>query len=178
VWREFGPPIFDANISTKNERAMRGVLPPAHHRDNQRDKEEFENFEVESSSTKEVKRKVVLNNELLIFCGISICAVIGAYLRVGVSYFKIWHTETNYVSRFPRCGVSHLSFFSVSCTPNSLAAFSWATCPRSSLGCMIRVRISFNELPLLHSVLVFAALSPPSPPGRWSAIKASSFNGT
>ena len=35
----------------------------------------------------------------LLFCGIGTAAIIGAYIRVGVSYFKIWRIETNYVCK-------------------------------------------------------------------------------
>ncbi len=35
---------------------------------------------------------------LLIFIGIGIGAYVGVFIRVGISYYKIWKTETNYVS--------------------------------------------------------------------------------
>ena len=31
------------------------------------------------------------------FCAIGLMAYIGAYIRVGIMYYRIWRTETNYV---------------------------------------------------------------------------------
>lgn len=33
--------------------------------------------------------------EFLIFCGILIGAIIGVYIRIGISYYRIWRIETN-----------------------------------------------------------------------------------
>lgn len=35
---------------------------------------------------------------LLIACGLSIAAFFGVFIRAGIQYYKIWRTETNYVS--------------------------------------------------------------------------------
>ena len=40
--------------------------------------------------------RVIDYDELLLFFGISSAAVFGAYLRVGITYFRVWHIETNY----------------------------------------------------------------------------------
>ena len=47
-------------------------------------------------------RDFAMNKEnverVLLFFAISIGAYLGSYIRFGMSYYKIWHTETNYVS--------------------------------------------------------------------------------
>lgn len=35
-------------------------------------------------------------DELLLFCGISVAAIYGAFVRIGISYYNIWRIETNY----------------------------------------------------------------------------------
>jgi hypothetical protein len=37
---------------------------------------------------------------LLLFCAIGIAAYVGSLIRVGISYYRIWKTETNYVRLF------------------------------------------------------------------------------
>ena len=37
---------------------------------------------------------------IILFLGIAVAAILGAYVRIGIGYYKIWRTETNYVSFF------------------------------------------------------------------------------
>ena len=50
-------------------------------------------------SKSEIKAEVSTNSEYIFqFCGIAIAAILGAYIRIGIQYYKLWRTETNYVS--------------------------------------------------------------------------------
>lgn len=40
--------------------------------------------------------KIIWIDELLLFCGISVAAIFGAFIRIGISYYNIWRIETNY----------------------------------------------------------------------------------
>jgi hypothetical protein len=85
-----------------------------------------EDVERKESHENQVKKEIVhggIYESILQFCAIGIMAYLGAYLRVGIMYYRIWKTETNYVSSFipsiPQLqlkAISHLpSSFSVSC---------------------------------------------------------------
>ena len=41
-----------------------------------------------------------LRERLLTFLAIAVAAYIGAYIRIGISFYKIWKIETSYVSVF------------------------------------------------------------------------------
>ena len=41
--------------------------------------------------------RLSMRDSIVLFCGIALAAVIGGYTRVGVGYYRIWRTETNYV---------------------------------------------------------------------------------
>lgn len=47
-----------------------------------------------------IKHRVthIVYERFLFHCGIAFAAIIGSFMRIGISYFKIWKTETNYVS--------------------------------------------------------------------------------
>jgi hypothetical protein len=47
-------------------------------------------------------KEMELVENILLFMGISLGAYIGSFIRIGISYYKIWRIETNYVS-YPFC---------------------------------------------------------------------------
>ncbi len=52
---------------------------------------------VENSSYLE-RLKLDLGENVLTFMAICVAAYVGSFIRVGISYYRIWKTETNYVS--------------------------------------------------------------------------------
>ena len=66
------------------------------------------NEKLSSSSTIKVE-EFRTSERLFQFCGIAIAAIFGAYVRIGIQYYKLWRIETNYVS-----------FLLVSCTSAKL----------------------------------------------------------
>jgi hypothetical protein len=49
-----------------------------------------------SSPRSNKKLHAYIYEGFLIWCGISIAAYFGAYIRVGISYFKVWKFESNF----------------------------------------------------------------------------------
>jgi hypothetical protein len=64
--------------------------------------DEIDAEEGEKKSKKETSKKhqepMNLFNSFLTFFGISIGAIFGVFVRIGFGYYKIWKTDTNYVS--------------------------------------------------------------------------------
>jgi hypothetical protein len=50
------------------------------------------------NGTKTSTEELEMIENILLFMGISLGAYIGSFIRIGVTYYKIWKTETNYVS--------------------------------------------------------------------------------
>mmetsp|Transcript_32993 Transcript_32993/g.33601 ORF Transcript_32993/g.33601 Transcript_32993/m.33601 type:complete len:722 (+) Transcript_32993:270-2435(+) len=73
------------------------------------------------------KSDVVFEN-LLLFCGISVAAYLGSYIRLGADYYRIWKTETNYCIMYTQivgCVImgfvtSHKKLMSNSCYSNRI----------------------------------------------------------
>lgn len=51
-----------------------------------------------TEAIKPISNQVSLKASFIQFCAIGFAALLGAYIRVGISYYRIWKTETNYVS--------------------------------------------------------------------------------
>ncbi len=79
---------------------------------------------VKPTSNKTPNGEMKRFEHILLFMGISLGAYIGSFIRIGISYYKIWRTETNYVSSFEIVVIiSDYLIFSASCTLKSLVAF-------------------------------------------------------
>lgn len=45
---------------------------------------------------KEEKKPSEAMYHFLVFCGILIFSILGVYIRIGINYFRIWRSDTNY----------------------------------------------------------------------------------
>ncbi len=53
---------------------------------------------VTSDGNKDNTERASITSTILMFMGISVAAYVGVFIRIGVSFYKIWKIESNYVS--------------------------------------------------------------------------------